>query len=142
MKIQSKFMTGLVSRIVKKVLRIKLGCEVDIQLNEFRTTVIDDKTHVHLDLDADLTKEELMEDKRMNEIEEIEATEVDETQDSSNAGALLAGVIGGFIAYAVIGGAKKLRVIIEEKVAAKKLAEAAKTDKAEIDSADEDSEEN
>lgn len=74
-----------------------------------------------------------MEDKRMNEIEEIEATEVDETQDSSNAGALLAGVIGGFIAYAVIGGAKKLRVIIEEKVAAKKLAEAAKTDKAEID---------
>lgn len=60
----------------------------------------------------------------------------------SYAGALLAGVIGGFIAYAVIGGAKKLRVIIEEKVAAKKLAEAAKTDKAEIDSADEDSEEN
>lgn len=78
-----------------------------------------------------------MEDKRMNEIEEV-----DETQDSSNAGALLAGVIGGFIAYAVIGVAKKLRVIIEEKVAAKKLAEAAKTDKAEIDSADEDSEEN
>jgi hypothetical protein len=36
-----------------------------------------------------------MEDKRMNEIEEIEATEVDETQDSSNAGALLAGVIEG-----------------------------------------------
>ena len=83
-----------------------------------------------------------MEDKKMNEIEEIEATEVDKTQDSSNAGALLAGVIGGFIAYAVIGGAKKLWVIIEEKVAAKKLAEAAKTDKAEIDSADEDSEEN
>ena len=48
-----------------------------------------------------------MEDKRMNEIEEIEATEVDETQDSSNAGALLAGVIGGFIAYAVIGGSKR-----------------------------------
>lgn len=44
MKIQSKFMTGLVSRIVKKVLRTKLGCEVDIQLNEFRTTVIDDMT--------------------------------------------------------------------------------------------------
>lgn len=75
-----------------------------------------------------------MEDKRMNEIEEV-----DETQDSSNAGAMLAVVIGGFIAYAVIGGAKKLWVIIEEKVAAKKLAEA---DKAEIDSADEDSEEN
>ena len=71
-----------------------------------------------------------------------ETVEVDEAVDSGNAGALVAGIVGGFLAYAVIGGAKKLRVIIEEKVAAKKLAEAAKTDKAEIDSADEDSEEN
>ena len=71
-----------------------------------------------------------------------ESVEVDEAVDSGNAGALVAGIVGGFLAYAVIGGAKKLRVIIEEKVAAKKLAEAAKTDKAEIDSADEDSEEN
>lgn len=60
-----------------------------------------------------------MEDKKMNEIEEIEATEVDEAQDSSDACALLAGVIGGFIACAVIGGAKRLLVIVEEKVAAK-----------------------
>lgn len=68
-----------------------------------------------------------MEDKRMNEVEEIETiTEVEETEDSSNAGALLAGVIGGFIAYAVIGGAKKLRVIVEEKIAAKKLTDANK----------------
>lgn len=68
-----------------------------------------------------------MEDKRMNEVEEIETiTEVEETEDNSNAGALLAGVIGGFIAYAVIGGAKKLRVIVEEKIAAKKLADANK----------------
>lgn len=68
-----------------------------------------------------------MEDKRMNEVEEIETiTEVEEAEDSSNAGALLAGVIGGFIAYAVIGGAKKLRVIVEEKIAAKKLADANK----------------
>lgn len=68
-----------------------------------------------------------MEDKRMNEVEEIDTiTEVEETEDSSNAGALLAGVIGGFIAYAVIGGAKKLRVIVEEKIAAKKLADANK----------------
>ena len=100
-----------------------------------------------------------MEDKRMNEIEEIEATEVDETQDSSNAGALLAGVIGGFYGKfreAVIRGeipvCKEISMEmnrIDDLIAnpgiyydAKKLAEAAKTDKAEIDSADEDSEEN
>jgi len=61
---------------------------------------------------------------RANEVEETETeTEVVETSDS-NAGALLAGFVGGIIAYAAISGAKKLRGIIEEKWAAKKLAEA------------------
>lgn len=85
-----------------------------------------------------------MEDKRMNEVEEIETmTEVEEVENSSNAGALLAGVIGGFIAYAAIGGAKKLRVIAEEKIAAKKLAKAAKNEAVvDVDYEDCDSEEN
>lgn len=61
---------------------------------------------------------------RANEVEEIETeTEVVETSDG-NAGALLAGFIGGVLAYAAISGAKKLRTIFEEKWAAKKLAEA------------------
>lgn len=61
---------------------------------------------------------------RANEVEEIETTtEVEETSDSSNAGALLAGIVGGFIAYAFIEGAKKLRVIAMEKWQAKRLAE-------------------
>ncbi len=62
---------------------------------------------------------------KMDEIEEIETdTEVEETCDGSNAGALFAGVVGGFIAYVVISGAAKLRTIIEERRAAKKRAEA------------------
>ena len=32
---------------------------MDVQLNGFRTTVLDDKTHVHLDVDLELTKDEL-----------------------------------------------------------------------------------
>ena len=36
-----------------------MGYNIDIQLNGLRTTVIDDKTHVHLDVDLELTKEEL-----------------------------------------------------------------------------------
>lgn len=59
MKIESKFMTGIVSKIAKKVVRNKLGCDMDIQLNGLRTMIIDEKTHVHLDLDIELTKEEL-----------------------------------------------------------------------------------
>lgn len=59
MKIESKFITGIVSKIAKKVVRDKLDYNIDIQLNGLRTTVIDDKTHVHLDVDLELTKEEL-----------------------------------------------------------------------------------
>lgn len=59
MKIESKFMRGLVSRFVRKAVRDKMGLDVDIQLNGFRTTVIDEKTHVHLDVDLELTKEQL-----------------------------------------------------------------------------------
>lgn len=59
---------------------------------------------------------------RANEVEEIE-TEVAETSDSY-VGTLLVGFIGTIIAYAAIGGAKKVRAIIKKKLAAKKLAEA------------------
>lgn len=59
MKIVSKFTTNMVSRLVKMVLRKKLGYNVEIQLNEIKTTITDGKTHIHLDVDAELDKEEL-----------------------------------------------------------------------------------
>lgn len=59
MRLESKFTTGLVSKIVRNAVRKKFGYDVDIWLNGLRTTVIDEKTHVHLDVDLELTKEEL-----------------------------------------------------------------------------------
>lgn len=59
MRLESKFTTGLVSKIARKVIHDKLGYDVDIRLNKLRTTVIEEKTHVHLDVDLELTKEEL-----------------------------------------------------------------------------------
>lgn len=60
MNIVSKFTTNMISKLVKMVLRKKLGYDVDIQLNEIKTTITDGKTHVHLDVDAELDKEELL----------------------------------------------------------------------------------
>ena len=60
MKIVSKFTTNMISKLVKMVLRKRLGYDIDIQLNEIKTTITDGKTHVHLDVDAELEKEELM----------------------------------------------------------------------------------
>lgn len=60
MKIVSKFTRGIVSKILKTVIHKKTGYDVDIQLNEITTTISDGKTHLHLDVDAELNKEELM----------------------------------------------------------------------------------
>ncbi len=58
---------------------------------------------------------------KVNEIEEYEPeTEVDEASESSNGGAFVAGIVGGFLAYAVIGGAKKLTVFARTKWAERK----------------------
>ena len=59
MKIGSKFTTGIISKLVSMVIRKKLGYDVQLKLNEVNVTVIDGKTHVHLDVDAELSKEEL-----------------------------------------------------------------------------------
>lgn len=59
MKIGSKFTTGIISKLVSMVIRKKFGYDVQLNLNEVIATVNDGKMHVHLDVDAKLTKEEL-----------------------------------------------------------------------------------
>lgn len=60
MKIGSKFTTGIISKLVSMVIRKKFGYDMELKLNEVNATVTDGKTHVHLDVDAELSKEELM----------------------------------------------------------------------------------
>lgn len=60
MKIVSKFTRGIISKAIKMVIRKKTGYNIDIQLNEVIATVSNGKTHLHLDVDAELDKDELM----------------------------------------------------------------------------------
>lgn len=60
MKIGSKFTTSIVSKLLAMLIQKKLGYDVELKLNEVNVTVIDGKTHVHLDVDAELEKDELM----------------------------------------------------------------------------------
>lgn len=59
-RIVSKFTRSVISKLLKIAVHKKLGYNIDIQLNEVNATVTDGKTHVHLDVDAELDKEELM----------------------------------------------------------------------------------
>lgn len=60
MKIASEFMTNMISKLVKKVIRKKTGYDIDLNLNNVRLTYNNGKAHIHLDLDAELTTEELV----------------------------------------------------------------------------------
>jgi hypothetical protein len=42
------------------VLCKKTGYEIDIQLNDVQVTIVEGKTHIHLDMDAEIDKEELL----------------------------------------------------------------------------------
>ncbi len=67
---------------------------------------------------------------RTNEIEEYEQPEpeVEEApEESSGSGAFVAGIVGGFLAYAMIGGVKKLVTFVQTKWAERKQKEQTKT---------------
>ena len=58
---------------------------------------------------------------RTNEIEEFEPdVDVEEATESSTGGAFVAGIVGGFLAYAFIGGAKKAVAFVQTKLAERK----------------------
>ena len=60
MKIVSGFTTTLVSKLLRFALRKKLGYDIHIQLNTLEATFKDGKTHVHIDADAEMDKDELV----------------------------------------------------------------------------------
>lgn len=59
MNIVSKFLTGVISKLLRVTLRKKFGYDVDIQLNEIKVTVKDGEAHIHVNADAAFNKEEL-----------------------------------------------------------------------------------
>ena len=59
MKISTRLMKGLIAKIVKTMIKKKVGYDVDIRLNDLVITNDDNKAHVHLNVDAELNKDEL-----------------------------------------------------------------------------------
>lgn len=80
---------------------------------------------------------------KVMENEELEdITEAEEAEESGSAGALVAGVVGGFLAYAMIGGVRRLWGFVGAKLAERKaeVVDAECTEVAAEDSDEEDSE--
>lgn len=69
-KISTKFMRGIVAKIASKVIANKLGIKADIQLNGISVEKINDKIHLHLDVDADIEEKDLLKITRLANLEE------------------------------------------------------------------------
>lgn len=54
LKITSKFMRAVLSKLIKVAIYKKFGYKIDIQINEINVTSNDGNTHVHLNVDGDI----------------------------------------------------------------------------------------
>lgn len=59
-KLSTKFMRNIVSKIVARIIYKKTGYKVDIQLNDLDVQVINGDTTVNLNVEAKLKNEEFM----------------------------------------------------------------------------------
>lgn len=69
LKLSTKFMRGIVANLVSKAIKKKLGCDVDILINEIEITTHDGKIYLHTDIDAELSNEEFKKILKSNGLE-------------------------------------------------------------------------
>ena len=60
MKIQSAWTTGVISKVIRTILRKKIGYDIDIQINSIKVNIVDGKASIHIDTDAKIETNELM----------------------------------------------------------------------------------
>lgn len=60
LNLSTKWMKGIVTKLISKLIYKKCGYHVDIQLNEIGIEVISGKAYIHLDVDAEVDNAELM----------------------------------------------------------------------------------
>lgn len=69
-KLSTNFMRCIISKIAAKVIANKLGVKADIQINGISLEKVNDKMHVHLDVDADINEKDLLKVTRLANMEE------------------------------------------------------------------------
>ena len=60
MKLSTKFMRGIVSKLISKAIYKKIGYKVDIQLNDLDISVIDGETKILTNVEVKVNSNEFM----------------------------------------------------------------------------------
>lgn len=56
LNLTSKLMRGIITKLIRK----KLGCDIDIQINDMNVSTVDGNIHLHVDANADITNTEFI----------------------------------------------------------------------------------
>lgn len=59
LKIKTKFMRNVLSKIIETLIQKKTGYKVKIQLNDIDVAITDDNAHISLNVEADMNVNEL-----------------------------------------------------------------------------------
>lgn len=54
-KLTTRFMKGVISKIIKRSIYKKYGCNVDIHINEIDLKNDEEKIHLHIDVDSEMS---------------------------------------------------------------------------------------
>lgn len=68
LKLSTKFMKGVMSKVISRKVYKKLGYKVDIQLNDVQIDTTDNDIKIHIDVDGKMNKTEF--DRLMEKIGE------------------------------------------------------------------------
>ena len=60
LKLSSKFMRGIITKLISKAVYKKTGYKIGIELNNINVEVINGRAHIHINADAEIDNDELM----------------------------------------------------------------------------------
>ena len=60
LNLTTKFMKGIITKLISKAIQKKYGYKIDIVLNEINLEVVNGQAHIHADVDATVDNDELM----------------------------------------------------------------------------------
>ena len=60
LKLSTKFMRGIVTKLISMALYKKFGYQIDIEINEINMETKDGKIRIHADVDAEMDNEECL----------------------------------------------------------------------------------
>lgn len=70
LKIKTKLMRGILSKVIEMLIRKKTGYKIKIQVNDIDVSITDDVAHVHLNVDGDIDVNEFKKISRIIGLEE------------------------------------------------------------------------